>query len=75
MFFRKRQDEKTKQYKITNMFKKSTQSIEDGQLAYYYLSLIVAKQELSHTIREKRFIPVLKQFCKNSFILKTPVIF
>ena len=42
------------------MFKKSTQSIEGGQLASYYLSIIVAKQGLSHTIGEKTFIPVLK---------------
>ena len=43
------------------MFKKSTQSIEDGQLASYFLFLIVAKQGLSHTIgKKKTFIPVLK---------------
>ena len=43
------------------MFKKSTQSIRDGQLASYYLFLIVAKQGLPHTIgKKKTFIPVLK---------------
>ena len=34
-FFRKRRDEKTKQCKITKMFKKFTLSIEDGQLAFF----------------------------------------
>ena len=60
-FFRKRRDERRrKQRKITNMFKSNTQSIEDGQLASYYLSLIVAKQGLPHTIGEKAFIPVIR---------------
>ena len=36
------------------MFKKFTQSIEDGQLASYYMSLIVAKQGLPHTIGENK---------------------
>ena len=40
------------------MFKKSTKSVVDGQLASYYLSLIVAKQGLPHTIGKKNFIPV-----------------
>ena len=64
-FFRKRRDEKTKQCKITNMFKKSTQSIEDGQLASYYMFLIVALQGLSHTFGEKTFISVLKRFVEK----------
>ena len=51
-FLRKRRDKK-KQCKTTKMFKKFTQSIEDGQLASYYMSLIVAKQGLPHTIGEK----------------------
>ena len=59
-FFRKHRDEKTKQCKITNIFKKSTLSIEDGQLVSYYLSLIIAKQGLPHTIKDKTFIPVFK---------------
>ena len=59
-FFRKRLDERKKQRKITNLFKRNTQSNEDGQLASYYLSLIVAKQGLPHTIGEKAFIPVIR---------------
>ena len=59
-FFRKRREERTKQGKITNMFKKSAQSKDDGQLASYYLSLIIAKHGLPHSIGEKTFIPVLK---------------
>ena len=47
------------------MFKISTQSIDDGQLASYYLSLIVPKQGLPHTIGETTFIPVLKSFGKS----------
>ena len=53
------------------MFKKSTQSIEDGQLASYYLSLIVAKQGLPHTIGEKTFISFLKTVLETiPFIIK-----
>ena len=40
-FFRKRRNERTKQRKITNIFTISTQRNVDGQLAFYYLSLIV----------------------------------
>ena len=52
------------------MFKKSTQSIDDGQLASYYLSLIIAKQGLPHTIGEKTFIPVLKTVLEKVFHYK-----
>ena len=57
------------------MFKKSTQSIEYGQLVSYYLSLIVAKQGLPHTIGDKTFIPVLKTALEKVIHHKTPVIF
>ena len=60
IFFRKRRDDRIKQRRITNMFKRFTQSIEDGQLASYYMSLISAKQGLPHTIGEKAFIPVIR---------------
>ena len=59
-FLRKRRDEKMNQPKITSMFKRSTQNIDDGVSASYYLSLIIAKHGLPHIIGEKAFIPAIR---------------
>ena len=59
-FFRKRRNQKKNQTQITSMFKRNRQNIDDGVLTSYYLSLIIAKQGLPHTIGEKAFIPAIR---------------
>ena len=69
-FFRKLRDAKNNQTQITSMFKRSTQNIDDGVLTSYYLSLIIAKQGLPHTIGEKAFIPAIRTVLEKVLHIK-----
>jgi len=69
-FFRKLRDAKKNQTQITSMFKRSTQNIDDGVLTSYYLSLIIAKQGLPHTIGEKAFLPAIRTVLEKVLHIK-----